>query len=256
MTRLQILIGGLVLATTGLGIPAAGSLSSPTPAAGATTTSGYIVPTNLRGIDFIKIPTTRKIVALTFDAGANADGQASIMRTLAAKNAKGTFFLTGKWAARYPNYSKNIWIKGHKVGNHSQTHPDFTKLTVAQQQQEIRAAAKSIQLASGRVPRPWFRFPFGARTSANIKVANNEGYVAARWTVDTLGWKGTSEGITVTSIRNRVLSNLTPGMIILMHVGSHPTDRSTLDADALPSLIDALRARGYGFVYMGALWGP
>jgi peptidoglycan/xylan/chitin deacetylase (PgdA/CDA1 family) len=33
-----------------------------------------------------------------------------------------------------------------------------------------------------------------------------------------------------------------------MHVGSHPTDRSTLDADALPELIERIRAAGYGFV--------
>jgi hypothetical protein len=32
-----------------------------------------------------------------------------------------------------------------------------------------------------------------------------------------------------------------------MHVGGHPTDHSTLDADALPTLIQQLRARGYGF---------
>jgi hypothetical protein len=40
-----------------------------------------------------------------------------------------------------------------------------------------------------------------------------------------------------------------------MHVGSHPTDRSMLDAAALPSIIDAIRARGYGFVTMSALTG-
>jgi len=33
-----------------------------------------------------------------------------------------------------------------------------------------------------------------------------------------------------------------------MHVGSHPTDGSTLDADALPTIISELRQRGYGFV--------
>jgi peptidoglycan-N-acetylglucosamine deacetylase len=32
-----------------------------------------------------------------------------------------------------------------------------------------------------------------------------------------------------------------------MHVGSHPTDHSTLDADALPVLISELRQRGYTF---------
>jgi peptidoglycan/xylan/chitin deacetylase (PgdA/CDA1 family) len=66
--------------------------------------------------------------------------------------------------------------------------------------------------------------------------------------VDTLGWMGTSGGQSVQTVVNRVLANLRPGEIVLMHVGSHPTDGSTLDADALPTIIAELRQRGYGFV--------
>lgn len=217
--------------------------------------STYVVPSALRGTDFTRIPTTKKVVALTFDAGANAAGQASIMRTLKAKGVKATFFLTGKWVRAYPNYTKYIRLGGHAIGNHSDTHPYFTKLTVAQQQFEIRKAAYYIKAATGYPPRPWFRFPFGARTTSNIAVANSEGYICVRWTVDTLGWKGTSEGITTSIVKARVLKALVPGEIVLMHVGSNPTDHSTLDANALPSLIDALRAKGYGFTTLALLGG-
>ena len=215
--------------------------------------STFIVPTEMRGIDYLKIPTSKKVVALTFDAGANAAGQASIMRTLRLKGVKGTFFLTGKWVRAHPNYTRNIVVRGHAIGNHSDTHPNFTTLTVAQQRFEIRKAAYFIQQVSGKAAGPWFRFPFGARTLTNIKVANNDGYVAVRWTVDTLGWKGTSGGLTAYKVKQRVLSTLTPGQIVLMHVGSNPTDMSTLDADALPGIIDALRAKGYSFVTLNAL---
>jgi hypothetical protein len=34
-----------------------------------------------------------------------------------------------------------------------------------------------------------------------------------------------------------------------------PNDGTTLDAAALPAIIDGLRARGYGFVTLGALTG-
>jgi len=50
-----------------------------------------------------------------------------------------------------------------------------------------------------------------------------------------------------------VLGALRPGQIVLMHVGSHPTDHSTLDADALPTVISELRARGYTFVTLRML---
>jgi peptidoglycan/xylan/chitin deacetylase (PgdA/CDA1 family) len=38
-----------------------------------------------------------------------------------------------------------------------------------------------------------------------------------------------------------------------MHTGSNPDDHSTLDADALPAIIDGLRSKGYGFVTLDML---
>jgi peptidoglycan/xylan/chitin deacetylase (PgdA/CDA1 family) len=66
--------------------------------------------------------------------------------------------------------------------------------------------------------------------------------------VDTLGWKGTSGGMTAAKVVNRVLAGAAPGEIVLMHVGANPKDGSTLDAKALPTVISKLRARGYHFV--------
>jgi len=74
------------------------------------------------------------------------------------------------------------------------------------------------------------------------------GYGSVRWTVDTLGWPGSSGGQSATSVVNRVLAGLTAGESVLLHVGSNPQDGSTLDADALPRIITELRNRGYGFV--------
>jgi len=57
----------------------------------------------------------------------------------------------------------------------------------------------------------------------------------------------------VDSIVQRVLQAAAPGEIVLMHVGSHLTDHSTLDASALPRVISGLRAAGYGFVTLDTL---
>jgi hypothetical protein len=54
---------------------------------------------------------------------------------------------------------------------------------------------------------------------------------------------------------NRVLGSLQPGEIVLMHCGSNPTDHSTLDANALPTVVQNLQARGYSFVTLDALQG-
>ena len=104
---------------------------------------------------------------------------------------------------------------------------------------------------TGADPWPWFRFPYGDYSAHAISVVNGAGFVPVGWTVDTLGWKGTSGGITAQTVLNRVLGSLRPGQIVLMHCGSNPDDHSALDAAALPSVIQALQVRGYAFVTFG-----
>jgi peptidoglycan-N-acetylglucosamine deacetylase len=218
------------------------------------TTTPPAVPSSLRGRDLERIPTTRRIVALTFDAGANANGLPSILATLAAEHVKGTFFLTGDFVTDFPEASRQIVAAGHRVGNHSTNHSHLTGLSDAGIRAELAGAEQSIRGATGASSRPLFRFPFGDRNARTIAAVNAAGYVAVRWTVDTLGWQGTQDGTRDASfVVDRVIAAATPGEIVLMHVGSHPTDRSTLDADALTRLISALRRRGYTFVTLDVI---
>ena len=110
---------------------------------------------------------------------------------------------------------------------------------------EVTTAQRQISSIAGRDPRPLFRFPYGAYNTARLRLVNHLGYAAIGWTVDTLGWEGTSGGQSTSSVLARVLAGLRPGEIVLMHVGSNPTDHSTLDADALAAIIRAVRARAY-----------
>ncbi|GGI00283.1 polysaccharide deacetylase [Arthrobacter liuii] len=194
------------------------------------------------------------MVALTFDAGANAAGLPKILSALSAKGVAGTFFLTGNWAANNPQAVAKIVAAGHRLGNHSMTHPRFTALGNDLIAQQVRGAEQTI-LAAGADPRPLFRFPFGERDARTIAAVNALGYVAVRWTVDTLGWKGTSGGSSVQAVADRVQAGLQPGEIVLMHLGSNPDDGTTLDADALPQVIDRITAAGYGFTTLDALLG-
>lgn len=211
-------------------------------------------PDSLRGQDLTVIPGAGRVVALTFDAGANAAGLPSILSTLSAKGVTGTFFLTGNWAANNPQSVARIVAAGHRVANHSMTHPGFTGLGNEQIIQQVRGAEEAI-MAAGADPRPLFRFPYGERDARTIAAVNSLGYMAVRWTVDTLGWKGTSGGASLQSVADRVQAGLQPGEIVLMHIGSNPDDGTTLDADALPQVIDRIAAAGYGFATLDALLG-
>lgn len=210
-------------------------------------TGACTIPTGLLGRDLTTMPGSGKVIALTFDAGGDDTGTAAILFVLADKDAPATFFLTGRYARSFPASARAI-ARDHPIGNHTSTHPDLTTLDDAAVRAELAAGAAAIKDTTGQDPHPYFRFPFGAVDAHRIAVVNGACYVPFRWTTDTLGWKGTSGGQSVTTVTDRVLGGATPGGIVLMHVGANPNDGSTLDADALPGVIDGLRGRGYTLV--------
>jgi peptidoglycan/xylan/chitin deacetylase (PgdA/CDA1 family) len=188
----------------------------------------------LAGTDWTYIPTTRHVVALTFDAGANADGVASILGTLSRDNVPATFFLTGNFVRDIPATARAIAAGGFRIGDHTITHPYLTQIGDAAVRHEILGGAQQISAVTGKNPAPFFRFPYGDANARTIAIANQAGYVAVRWTVDTLGWEGTAGHISAAVVAARVLAALRPGEIVLMHVGSNPDDHTTFDAGALP----------------------
>ncbi|HEV7677404.1 MAG TPA: polysaccharide deacetylase family protein [Candidatus Dormibacteraeota bacterium] len=234
----------------------AGSTATPSarpvaPAA-ATPTSGTAAsphaqpPLSLAGPIWTRLPTTSHVVALTFDAGGNDAGVTSILTTLATQHVPATFFLTGLWTRQYASEAQAI-SGAHAVGNHTQTHAHLPALADAAVATELTQAEQAIRDTTGQDPRPLFRFPYGDSDTRTLQDVHAQGYGAIGWTVDTLGWEGRRAGQSAASVVQRVLRSLGGGEIVLMHVGSAP-DGTTLDADALPQVIDALRARGYGFV--------
>jgi peptidoglycan-N-acetylglucosamine deacetylase len=233
-------------------VPGSSSIATRPP----TSTGAPGVPAGLRGKDIELIPTSQRVVALTFDAGANADGLPSILATLSSQGVTATFFLTGDFAADSPASARPIAAAGHRIGNHTATHPHPLALSDAALRNQLTVAENQIRAAGAGDPRPLFRFPYGERNARTIAAVNAAGYVAVRWTVDSLGWQGLSGRTPQASARfvtDRVLAAARPGAIVLMHVGSHPDDHTTLDAAVLPDVIDLLRTRGYRFVTLDAL---
>jgi peptidoglycan/xylan/chitin deacetylase (PgdA/CDA1 family) len=203
--------------------------------------------------ELVRLQTRQHVVALTFDGGGNADGAKKIMTTLRRDAVPATFFLTGHFVQTYPSIARAIGRR-FVVGNHTVDHADLTRLSSAAVTREIALAATEIRRATGRDTHPLFRFPYGARDARTLAICHRLGYVSVRWTVDTAGWMGSSMQSPAGAVR-RVLDDLVPGEIVLMHLGSS-FDHSTIDADALPTVIRAVRARGYRFVTLQGVTGP
>jgi peptidoglycan/xylan/chitin deacetylase (PgdA/CDA1 family) len=143
----------------------------------------------------------------------------------------------------------------YPVANHTVHHLDMRRLSTPAATREIRRARSMILRATGRDPRPLFRFPYGARNARTLGIVRKLGYVSVRWTVDTWGWMGLTMQNIAGGARRRVLENLVPGEIVLMHLGSS-RDGSTIDSNALPGVIKAVRVRGYRFVTLAGVRAP
>ncbi len=203
------------------------SFSSPSHAASST----YVTKAN----------TNSKVVALTFDDGSDGTNINKILDILSANGVKATFFLTGSGAKNHPSWIKNINNKGHQIGNHSYSHPDFTKISAAKIKSELATTESTIKDITGKTTKPIFRAPFGASNSASLKAVGDAGYThTIQWNIDTVDWKGVSS----TQITNKVLNNIVPGSIVLMHTGAGASGTP----GALPNMISKLKAKGYKFV--------
>ncbi|GAA4908843.1 polysaccharide deacetylase family protein [Streptomyces coeruleoprunus] len=199
----------------------------------------------LYGTAVREIPTSDRVVALTFNAAWNEEALDTVLTVLRRENAPATFFLTGDFAERHPAAARRIAAAGHGLGNHSHTHPHFGEITREERAREVTRADTAIRRASGTEPLPFFRFPYGDTTPGQIDEVNALGFAVVEWTTDTNGYLGTAGGMTADKAVQRALDVLKPGAIIQMHVGSPNATPEVLDAEALPRLITAIRTRGY-----------
>lgn len=195
-----------------------------------------------------RVTTSSRAMALTFDFGSDAGNVARILQVLSDHQVKSTFFATGQAAANHPEVIRSVLSQGHEVGNHSYSHPYFTRLTTAQMSSELTRAATAIRNATGQDPRPYFRPPYGDYNAAVLQAVGDAGYGhTIMWSIDTVDWQGVSPA----AIRDKVLNGASPGGIVLMHVGGGATGTP----DALPGMISGLRAAGYELVTVSQLLG-
>ncbi|TKJ28903.1 MAG: deacetylase [Chloroflexi bacterium B3_Chlor] len=183
-------------------------------------------------------------MALTFDAGADSVPLLSILETLRQANLRCTFFVTGLWVLENPDLLQEIVADGHELGNHSSTHPHFTELTDQEIAQELAAVEELVMQSTGQSTKPYFRPPFGNRDDRVRRVVQENGYITIYWTYQVWDWVGDR---TAEEVFNYAVDGARNGAIVVMHVGAAET------AEALPGIIEELRARGYRLVTLSEL---
>lgn len=177
-------------------------------------------------------------VALTFDDGPTGHITNRLLTVLENRRARATFFVMGR-AVNYRRWqTRKITNKGHRILNHTWSHPDLTNLSRNSIKWQVRRTQRAISDAGTRTIGKVVRPPYGAVDTRVRNVLSSIGFRTVLWTVDTRDW---SSSTTADQIVARVKRGLKPGANILMH------DQSDAYATvrALPRVITAVRSRGY-----------
>ena len=182
-------------------------------------------------------------VVLTFDDGPMPWITRSILATLARHCTRATFFSVGKMAVAYPSVVREEMEQGHTVGTHTWSHPlNLKRLTPDAAEAEIERGFAAVTAAAGRPIAPFFRFP-GLSDSTSMVAHLTTRHVAS-FTVDVVSNDSFISDAARLTRETMAKVDANQGGIILFH------DIKASTAKALPDILAALAARGYGVVHL------
>lgn len=189
--------------------------------------------------------TQEKVVALTFDHSWGNTYTPAILDTLRKQDTKATFFIMGPWALKYPEVTKQIVSDGHEVGSHGHKHENYGERTQEWVKNDLMKAHAEIREATGGVEATLMRPPNGSYSKESLQTVDGLGYKSIIWNIDSLDWKNPGRDVII----ERVVKRLKPGGIILLHASDTPKQT----AEALPILLEKIKAEGYKIVTVGEL---
>lgn len=192
-------------------------------------------------------PTTKKVVALTFDDGPDPRYTPRILSILKKEKAKATFFVVGKNVGRHGELLRRIARDGHEIGNHTWSHPIDLYLRTNQEFLREVTLCETAIMKAGVSGAELFRPPLGRTGRNSVELAEDRGYRTVLWTVSG----SHREAKTPEAMTRRVLGRLRPGAIVLLHDGGRTPREKDVAATAM--LVDELKARGYSFVTVSEL---
>ncbi|NLJ78826.1 MAG: polysaccharide deacetylase family protein [Tissierellia bacterium] len=188
------------------------------------------------------VDTAGKEIAISFDAAWGDEFTLGILDILDEYDIKSSFFLVGFWVDKHPEHVKEIYKRGHDVGNHSTNHPHMSKLGEDEILKELGEIEGKIEKITGEKP-ILFRPPFGDYNDRLINICRENNYYVIQWDVDSLDWKE----LGVQPVVDRVTRNVSNGSIVLFH------NNAKYVLEYLPIVIERLQEEGYKIIPISKL---
>lgn len=190
----------------------------------------------------------RTQVALTFHTNGDRALVERLLEVVEARHVVVTAFIVGAWLDQNPDFAARLQHGGHELANHTYNHLTFANLDEATKTAEVTRCRDVLARLSGSGG-AYFR-PSGTANGVDVpgadvlRVAADAGYaIVAGYDVDPADYADPGS----TAVVQRTLGAVQPGSIVSLHFGHQGT------IDALPAIIDGVRARHLEPVTMTAL---
>jgi peptidoglycan/xylan/chitin deacetylase (PgdA/CDA1 family) len=181
-------------------------------------------------------------VGLTFDDGPDSSVTPAVLDLLDQAGMQASFFCIGRKAAAHPALAREITRRGHRVENHTLTHPNlFAALPLRALARQILDAQAMLADITGAAPR-YFRAPMGLRSPLLEPVLEQAGLSLASWTRRGFDAVRRDEA----GVLRRLTRGLAAGDILLLHDGNSAITEAggKVVLAVLPGLIAHLSAQG------------
>jgi len=179
------------------------------------------------------IPTTEKVLYLTFDDGPIPEVTPWVLDQLAMYNAKGTFFCVGENIQKHNDVFQQVVDQGHQVGNHTFNHLSGWKTEVLPYFHNVRKCAQEMQS-------DLFRPPYGRLRPKQAQFLQRH-YDVIMWDILSGDF---DPKITAEQCLDNVIDNAEPGSIIVFHDSLKAQDKLRF---VLPRVLAHFEALGYRF---------
>jgi peptidoglycan-N-acetylglucosamine deacetylase len=245
-----LLLGSLGLHAAGLAALAASPRHWPAVAAGLFANHVILATASMMprgqavGPNLVRLPASaaaRGEISLTFDDGPDPAVTPRVLDLLDGAGARASFFCIGRRAAAHPELVAEIVRRGHRVENHTWSHPNlFACYLPPALRREIERTQEVIESAAGRRPR-LFRPPAGLRNPLLDWVLHRADLRLVAWT--RRGFDAIKKD--PAAIARRLLDGLAAGDVLLLHDGSALRGGGNpVVLEVLPRVLDALAERG------------
>ena len=187
------------------------------------------------------IPANGDVIYLTFDDGPHETATQFVLEKLKEHNAKATFFCIGNNVVHEPELYKKLLNEGHRVGNHTYTHPNGWKVSDQDYVNDILKAKKYIDSNL-------FRPPYGRITNFQAALLQRRLTESKEELFKIIMWNVVSgdfdEKLTGDKCADHVIRHAKKGSIVVFHDSEKAMPRLEV---ALPKVLNHFRSKGYRF---------